>query len=304
MAQPLWTPKPEDDPKKWPMMAFNGAYTPTLNELNALLKDGADEANRIIPKLLEKHTVGGQLRAAQLTLVLREIHSMMGALWGDYTPILKGGMSLAVLNAASVAAQDKVFQYLKARGTDLPHLRAAILAQAKAGLATALAKSANGIPLSKAVYHTQALAQGWVDRKVRTALLLGKSAKEIAKDVSHMIRPDTPGGVSYAAMRLARTEINNAFHTENVTRQEDKPWTTGMTWHLSRSHPEKDDCDLLVGFHAKGEIPDKPHPQCFCYVTQEQIDEDEWIDRFVAGEYNDYIDEKVYTHLPPQNTPC
>lgn len=302
MAQPLWTPS--GDPKKWPMMAFMGAYQPTLQELNSLLKDGADEANRIIPKLLEKHDHGSKLRAAQYTLVLREVHGMMAALWGDYTPILKGGMNLAVLNAASVAAQDRIFQYLRARGTDIPHLRAAILAQAKAGLASVLAKASNGIPLSTQVYHTQALAQGWVDRKLKTGLLLGKNAKEIAKDVAHMINPDTPGGVSYAAMRLARTEINNAFHTENITRQEDKPWTTGMTWHLSGSHPTPDDCDDLVGFHEKGSVPGKPHPQCFCYVTQEQLGEDEWMDNFLAGDYNDYIDEKVYTHLPPEQTPC
>lgn len=283
---------------------FLGAYQPTAQEMTALLVDAANEAERLIPKMIEQNTFGSKMRAAQTALVLREVRAMLAAMWGDYLPLLKNGMTEARLAAAGLAAQDAIFQYLKTRGADIPHLRAAILAQARSGMATAIAKASNGIPLSTAVYYTQALAQGWVDRRVRNGLVLGKSAKEIAKDVRDLIRPDTAGGVSYAAMRLARTEINNAFHTENITRQEDKPWVTGMRWHLSRSHPEPDECDALVGVHAKGAIPGKPHPQCFCYVTPEQIGEDEWIDRFLDGEYNDYIDEKVYTHLPPDKTPC
>lgn len=291
-------------PPPLPNQAFLGAYQPTARELSQILQDGAEEAERLIPKVIEKHTTSGRLKAAQLLLVLKEIRVQQAAMWGDIQPVLVKGMSASVSAAMEQVAEDVIFKYLRTRGTDIPTLRAAIRAQAKAGLANVLAKSANGIPLATTVYRTQALAQGWVDRKVKTGLLLGKSAKAIAKDVKDLIRPDVKGGVAYASFRLARTELNNAFHTQTITRQEDKPWNTGFEWHLSRSHPVKDECDALVGKHAKGAVPGKPHPQCFCYVTPTQVGEDEWIDNFLAGKYNSYIDETVYTNLPPKDRPC
>lgn len=289
-----------------PHQVFLGVYTPASQELAQILADGAEEAERLLPKVIEQHghTLSGRLKASQILLVLKEIRAQQAALWGDMYPVLKKGISDATLAAAGQVAEDAVFGYLRRRGTDIPAMRAAIVAQARAGLGAVLAKGVNGIPLATSVYRSQSLAQGWVDRKVKSGLLLGRSSKDIAKSVKDLIRPDVKGGVAYAAFRLARTEINNAYHTHAVTMEADKPWNTGVDWHLSRSHPVKDECDLLVGHHAKGSVPDKPHPQCFCYVTPTQVGEDDWIDNFLAGDYNDYIDEKIYTHLPRSARPC
>jgi hypothetical protein len=161
------------------------------------------------------------------------------------------------------------------------------------------------------VYKTQALSTGLVHRKVQQGMILGKGAKEIAKDVSSLIKPDVAGGVSYAANRLARTELNNAFKTAQEQRYIDEPWTLGMRWNLSGSHPTPDECNdyavadehgLGKGIWPVGHRP-RSHPNCLCYLTVEQMDDDEWIDRFVDGEFNDYLDEKVYTHNRGA-TPC
>jgi hypothetical protein len=279
--------------------------------MNAILKDGADEAERLIPKLIEKHTTGGKVKAAQLQLVLRELKVVQSALWGDLGHVTRKGVEAATLKAAD-GAQDVLLSVFNRSGVSAPALLAGWREQARQGIAAVLAKSQNGIPLSRAVYRTQALASGLVDRKIKQGLLLNMNAKAIAKSVKDLIRPDVKGGVSYAAHRLARTEINNAYKTSQENRYKDEPWTTGMRWNLSGSHPAPDICNLLAsrdahdlgpGVYPVGQRPNS-HPNCLCYLTPEQLSEEEWIERFVAGEYNSYLDEMAYTYAPPEELPC
>jgi hypothetical protein len=289
-------PLPRRTARANPGQVFLAAYRPRDRELRQLLQDAAEEAERIIPKLIERNSASDQLGAARLAITLREIHSLLAGMWGDYLPLLREGMRGLAVVAVKYAAEDVIFTWLRqhgARPADIQTLKEGIVHRAQPRIDAVAARTANGLPLSTAVYHTQKLAEGWVDRKVHTGLLLGKSAKDIARDVRDLIRPDTPGGVSYAAMRLARTEINNAYHTLTVQRQVAKPWVAELEWHLSRSHPRRDPCDALVGRHAKAHVPAKPHPQCFCYVTQVPVDEDTWIDNFVAGHYDGYLDEEL-----------
>lgn len=303
MASPLpW--------KQTPLQNYLGVQTPTLAEMNQILGDGAAEAERLIPKLLEQHGVSGKVKAGQLALVLKEIRLMQAALWGALNPALVKGVANAVQAAA--LGQDILWDYLGRHGVDIPALRDAFVAQAKQGLPAVYAKAANGIPLSSAVYKTQALATGLVNRRVTQGLLLGHGHKRIADSVRDLIRPDVKGGVSYAAHRLARTELNNAFKTAQEARYADEPWTTGMRWNLSKSHPRLDECNLYAtedahdlgpGVYPVGERPHS-HPNCLCYLTPEQVDEDTFVDNFIAGEYNTFIDETVYTHGPKGGRPC
>ena len=102
-------------------------------------------------------------------------------------------------------------------------------------------------------------------------------------------------------LRLARSEINNAFHAISVNHNVEKPWVEGMRWHLSRSHPKPDDCDKFAKGGPKGDgvyrppsnTPRKPHPHCFCYVTPEVPTEDAFLDRLIAGNYDDYLNSKL-----------
>lgn len=302
MAQPL---------PNQPLLDVLAVSGTTIAEMNQMLTDGAQEAERLIPKLLEKHTTGGAVKAAQLRLVQRELKVMQSALWGDLGRATRSGVEAATLRAAD-NAEDVLFRVLGKAGVDVKVWRDSWREQARQGIAAVLAKAQNGIPLSRAVYKTQALAQGFVDRKVRQGLLLGMNAKAIAKSVKDLIRPDVKGGVSYAAHRLARTEINNAYKTSQENRYIDEPWTTGMRWNLSKSHPAPDICNILAdsddhglggGVYPVGQRPNS-HPNCLCYLTPEQVDEDEFVDRFVAGEYNSYLDEKAYTYAPARDLLC
>lgn len=284
----------------------------TLAEFDQMLRDGANEIDRLIPKLIEKHTAGGTIKAAQLALVRKELHVVQSALWGDLGRVLRGGVGQAV-EAAAIGGLDVLGSVLGKHHVHLPGWRESLVAQAKAGIDAILAKAKNGIPLARSVYKTQALTTGMVDRKVSQGLLLGHNAKTIAKSVKDMIRPDVAGGVSYAAHRLARTEINHAYQTAQATRHQDEPWTKGMKWNLSRSHPKPDVCninaeqdlyDLGEGVYPFGKKPDS-HPNCLCYQTPEQIDEDEFEEAFLRGEYNSYIDEQLYKNAPREvKLPC
>lgn len=304
MAQPL--PKPNQP--LLDVLALNGV---TISEMNAILQDGADEAERLIPKLLEQHTTGGTVKSAQLALVLREVKAMQSALWGDLGHETRSGVEAATLKAATGAQNVLLSVFAKHHVNTAPFV-AWWQEQARQGIAAVLAKSANGISLSRAVYKAQALSQGLVDRTIKRGLLLNHNATTIAKSVKQLINPNVKGGVSYAAHRLARTEINNAYKTSQEQRYAGEPWTTGMRWNLSKSHPKPDICNVNAtadahglgpGVSPVGRRPDS-HPNCLCYLTPEQIDEDTWLDNFLAGDYNAYLDEQLYTYAPRGGLPC
>lgn len=303
MAQPL--------PKNQPLLDVLQVSNMTIKELDAMLRDGAEEIERLLPKLLEKHTTGATVKAAQLQLVLRELRVAQSALWGDLGRSLRSGVGAAALAAGS-NAEGVLAQTFAKHGVPVPPaLRAGWIQQAKAGIDAILAKSKNGIPLSRAVYKAQALATGQVDRKIKQGLLLGNNAKTIAKSVKDLILPNVAGGVSYAAHRLARTEINHAYQTTQADRYEHEPWTKAMRWNLSKSHPKPDVCNVNAGApgpegpgtYAFGHKPDS-HPNCMCYQTPVQVSPDDFVEAFLAGEYNTYVDELVYTHAPASELLC
>lgn len=304
MAQPL----PQPNQPLLDVLRLSGL---TLREFNQMLGDAADEAERLIPKLIEKHMTGSTIKAAQLAIVKRELKAAQLALWGDLGRSLRSGVGQAVEAAAS-NAQDLLTSVLTKKGVDVSWWRQALAAQGRAGIDAALAKAQNGIPLARSVYRTQALATGLVDRKVTQGLLLGNNAKAIAKSVKDLIRPEVAGGVSYAAHRLARTEINNAYKTSQENTYRDEPWVRGMRWNLSKSHPRPDVCNvnatandhgLGAGVSPVGQRPDS-HPNCLCYLTPEQIAEEAFIESFLAGEYNSYLDETAYTYANRKGLPC
>jgi len=307
MAQPLPLPKPNQ-----PLLDVLALYGVTAKEFDAILKDGAQEAERLIPKLLEKHTTGGKVKAAQLRLVLRELRVMQSALWADLGASLHTGVGQAAVKGGSDAEGVLAAVFAKTGTPIPPALLAGWREQARAGISSVLAKSKNGIPLSQAVYHAGLLASGQVDRKVAQGLLLGHNHKTIAQSVKHMILPTTAGGVSYAAHRLARTEINHAYQTAQEMRHKEEPWNKGMQWHLSKSHPKPDVCNfnatadlygMGAGVYPFGKKPDS-HPNCLCYQTTVSVSPDDFVEAFLAGEYNTHLDEVVYTHAPPEEHPC
>lgn len=263
-------------------------------ELAKILRDAAKEAERRIAATIGD-SVSAQTRRAQLQVAVSQLQLLSNQMWGTITPAMERAAAQAVaLGVEGVMALDAIL--IDAVGDNA--LRASFLEGAQNAANNIRSRLLNDIQLSPNVYRTQALANKWVDRAVNRGLALNLSSREIARSVRHLIDPSTPGGVSYASRRLARTEINNAFHTSTIRAAANEPWTEGFQWNLSSSHPRPDVCNdfadtdhdgLGQGIFKPKNVPGKPHPQCLCYITVVQIDDDVFIDKLVNGDYDDYL---------------
>jgi hypothetical protein len=265
------------------------------------LRDATADAGRRINKLESKHGIGAVVRRAQLAMIRRELRSVTNELWKNVNKRIRSAGN-AVADAASEAEAVLERILFRAVGVrDSEALFASQRAYARRTVATYLSRGQNGIGLSQRVYRTSQLANGFVDRAVNRVILQGGSWQDIAKEVKPMIDPNTKGGVSYAAKRLGRTELNNAFHTTQQASAEINPFVVALRWNLSMSHAKEDRCDLLAVGHSKGktkglylpgDLPSKPHPQCLCYTTNEMMDEDAFLDLVSNPDYLDgLIDE-------------
>lgn len=93
-------------------------------------------------------------------------------------------------------------------------------------------------------------------------------------------------GVSYNALRLARTEIQKAHALATDKLLASQPWVEKEQCHLSAAHPEADECDDVIaggengqGIYEVGTIEYPLHPQCFCYKTAVVMDEKAFTDQ-------------------------
>lgn len=280
----------------------------TDTEIKRLLQKAATAAEADVRNLAPTGT-GKIVRIGQRSSASQAIRRTLRHLFADVGDVVRSGRVDAA-NAALLSAHEWEEPYYRAAGLpkrERDRLRAATVAMSERRVELMLRRfNTEQIPLSRQVYRTERLASGWVDEKINLGIGRGLDAREIAREVRDSIRPDVPGGVSYAAMRLGRTELNNAFHTAARVSSQDKPWVLGMEWHLSGSHGVPDVCDLLAesddfglgeGVYPPDKVPDKPHPHCFCFVTPELQDEDDFVAAFANGDYDSY-----FSDVPNTNT--
>lgn len=254
--------------------------------------------------------IGEAVRQSQLQLAKREIQRELSTLYtklGRITEARRLDAAARVLNLNKALDTFKLVSAGLPDGADIAQAIAdAELDAARSGIDRMLARTAGAsyVPLAQRVYVSEVGLNGRIDRIVNSALARGLSAVEFARSVKDFINPLTPGGTRYAAMRLARTEINNAAHALAIDAVRDKPWVDHMQWHLSGSHPRIDVCDGLARGGAKGDgvypktsVPAKPHPHCFCYVVPILPDEEEFNNALIAGKYDSYIAK--YRNIQP-----
>ena len=73
------------------------------------------------------------------------------------------------------------------------------------------------------------------------------------------------------ALRVARTEINAAYHTARNERWANEPFVIGQHIHVSPQHDPEEDadiCDELEGYYPKDFVWNSWHPQCYAEGTQ------------------------------------
>lgn len=139
----------------------------------------------------------------------------------------------------------------------------------------------NGYRLSDRVWRAAADVRVRIDRLLDYHIANGTSAVKIAELLEDFLTPGagslstrTPYGTegSYAARRLARTEISAASGRATVNASIANPYVSGVQWRLSASHKGKDICDEHAsggengdGIYPPEKLPTYPaHPHDLC----------------------------------------
>lgn len=276
----------------------------TEAELKAILEATAKSIQKRVATL--RPGVGGVVRAAQLNLVLAAVNRLLKAMWiGQIDPRVARSIkeSLEAAEDAIEALQRVAYASLPEQVAD--QLVKGLRATAASGLKSDSARRARA--LSPRIYHQRALDDGKIESIIRQGLISGLSAKELAGDVYKYVSPTAPGGSSYAAMRLARTEINNAFHERQLDGA-NRPGVSAVKWNLSGSHKVPDLCNVYADHGGNGEwpvgkVPEKPHPQCFCYLTYVMMDSKDFQKALADGEFDDEIDRRTRENLAALGQP-
>lgn len=268
-----------------PLINYLGVQRQVDASLNDVLRQAARDAQkRVIALELGPPGIGQRVRIAQLQGVLRTIRELQDQLWHEgIGPLITESLrdaQFAAINAAETL-DAVLFESLPAKQAEA--LRQSVRATAEQGARAEAQRRA--VALSPRVWNNVALANGAIEQTIRAGIIQGLSARELAQTVKAFIDPATPGGVSYAAKRLARTELNNAFHQQQIDSAQ-QPWVQGAKWNLSESHPKPDDCDKYAkenahelgrGVFPTDSVPSKPHPQCLCFLTYELQPENDFI---------------------------
>jgi len=157
----------------------------------------------------------------------------------------------------------------------------------------------DGFKLSDRVWRIQQYTQkGILDITIQ-GIMSGISAVELAEQLEGFLLKRGPawttgikrsvtgkGTVAYNALRLARTEINQAYHWAQKEMAKENPMLIGQKWNLSNTHPHDwspsaaymgypEICDYYAkhdhhglgeGVFPPGEAP-PDHPNGLCYLT-------------------------------------
>jgi hypothetical protein len=252
-------------------------------QLRKVLLAAANDARRRAMAITDNN-----LRRAQLELAQQQLR-----LWADIGNVIEDGIhgSAPLVSDLSNSFNKELLARLGLKPSDA--LVQGMRRAAANSVRTYLARQNLGMTLSERVYRNGQVASGRIDRVIDNALLRGASARELARDVAALINPNTPGGVSYAAMRLGRTELNNAFHQASRDSYQANPFVEKVDWNLSGSHPRADECNDLEGTYLPNNVPDKPHPQCLCYTTPAVMSRAQLVKRFKSGEFDEWADRQL-----------
>lgn len=287
------------EPADW-IKAYAKVQKVADKQVLAALRASFRDINKMLKILEGASGIGAAVRREQLLLVRQTILARMAELYRQLGQIIIAQRLEAAAAAVNLMAQTDAVLFAAAGQSGLAEQLRIGVTRGLEGTVDVLVTrmTQSRFDLAERIYRSELWMQGQVERLVNSALARGLTAREFAKEARHLFDPSVPGGQKYAAMRLARTEINNAFHAISVNQMVGTPWVTGGKWHLSRSHPKSDDCDTLAnedryglgqGVFPSEEIPRKPHPQCFCFVTPVTLDEDEFLNSLVSGKYDSYI---------------
>lgn len=240
--------------------------------------------------------VGTPWHRAQLQL-LADIRTVLEGLRKDYRTLLDVGMLELAQNAADREAA--VAEFVSAapdgrlaptlaesfgltNGQSIPVEFGRLSLSAVERVTTRYYK--DGLVLSDRLWKLDARVQRAVADTVTQGLIEGTSARDLATRLRRTLAEATQDGLPpprHQAMRIARTEVRNAWIESAVAASEQSPgvlkdYISGLRWNLSMSHSDKDAdvCDLYAtrdngagpGIYIPQDFP-VGHPACMCFST-------------------------------------
>lgn len=294
MTLPFSDPGPQHNHRANWLGRYLSVQSVMDEQLDKVLQEASIDAEQALLDV-KGETFSATVQRIQYNFALQAIRTILHGLFLSTGDIIRDNRKDAVSVAVDAAANnektflDRIFD----NDTDKQNYIDSLKQTAKRNVEATIARVyLSEKPLSQRVYKTEALATGQVRRLVNSSIARGDSAADIAKSVRSSIRPDVRGGIAYAAIRLGRTELNNAFHAQSIVEQEAKPWVDHMQWFLSKVH-EPDNC--LCEVYAKQKrfiksaVPEKPHPNCRCYVVPILIDYTSFENNLLIGMYDNFL---------------
>jgi hypothetical protein len=231
-------------------------------------------------------------RQAELKALAKELHARYGQ-------VLGAGM--AENAQAAVEREARVAQLVLPGFTDAG-LRASIRKSYQIGSATVAVDFSpvalgaiesvlkrvygDGLKLSDRLWKLDEFNRAGIEDRLLNALATGQSARDLAGDLLGFLVDQGSDNARYRCMRLARTEINNAYREAAIQAATDpetgklRSFIRGIRWSLSASHAERDICDLYAADDGDGlgrgvYLPDNVpfgHAHCMCFLTDELVD--------------------------------
>lgn len=261
--------------------------TVTVAQLRRIYRSSADSVARDIIRMLDRQLPNPSLSATHLVPVMDELDNLARTMSHQSLDAILQGIQLSVAPAiagAEAVAFDTLGSYFSRQG--LSAFYHSVNQRAVVAFATR-AYGPDGLRLSDRVWRTGANYRGQVRRLLADGIARGQDARRLAATIQKHLTPGTvtpnspavrkrlglSSKIDYRAMRLARTEMSNAFREGTVLGNQATPSYLGSIWMLSGSHPIADECDGLAygqdgsGFYAKGYEPDAPHPNCLCALV-------------------------------------
>lgn len=137
-----------------------------------------------------------------------------------------------------------------------------------------------GFSLSRAVWEIRDAQAKQIRRTVATGIASGRASSSISSDIKQftvmggqprMIATFPTGAGVYRtayknALRLARTETNNAYHEAEIEYATRKGYQ--KMWVVAIGKRDEDECDILGGqIFDPEDVPPLPHPNCSCSLS-------------------------------------
>lgn len=288
---------------------FERGSAATIEQIREVYRSAAEGIRKDISGLTP-----GSLRHAHLTALQKNLDDRATQMSKEILEAAHRGIWMAS-GAGSKAVADITANMVKGAIPDAAVKRLFAGVNERATLAMLARTRRDGLKISDRVWRATETVRNSVQRILEDAVARGQDSRRTAKEIQQYLQPGIwkahkadvrkrlgiGTDVSYQAMRLARTEMNNAFHEGAIAANQHSPGYRGIYWRLSKSRvmPIPDICDDMAedvshgepGFYPKGKEPVRPHPQCMCFAVSNWEDPEQFSQRL-----NEWIDNP---HMQP-----